>query len=74
MSQNMVSELEVNVQQVTDVVLTKTWFALTELQPSTLFTLGVMLDLIRLSLCDAMLGSGDARWEMEKLRAAPSNP
>lgn len=33
-----------------------------------------MLNLIRLSLCDAMLGSGDARWEMEKLRAALSNP
>lgn len=74
MGQNIVSQLEINVQQVTDVVLTKTWIAPTELQPCTLFTLGVMLDLIRHSMCDAMLGSGDARWEMQKLRAAPSNP
>lgn len=73
MGQNIDSELEVNVQQVTDILLTKTWIAPTELQLSTLFTLGVMLNLIRFSLCDTMLGSGDARWEMEKLRAALSN-
>lgn len=73
MGQNIVSQLEVNLHQVTDVVLTKTWDTPTELQPSTLFTLGVVLGLVRLSMCDAMLGSGDARWEMEKLRAAPSN-
>lgn len=33
-----------------------------------------MLDLIRLSMCYAMLGLGDTRWEMEKLRAVLSNP
>lgn len=41
----------------------------TELQPSTLFTLGVMLqlDLVRHSMCDATLG-------MEKLGATLSTP
>lgn len=60
MDKNFVSQLEVNAQQVTDVALTRN-MSCTEPQPSTLFTLGVMLDLVRLSMYDAMLGSGDAR-------------
>lgn len=72
--QNAVSQLEANVQQDADIALTRNMshtVSPTELQPSTLFTLGVMLqlDLVRHSMCDAMLGSGDAdkRWKSLEL-------
>lgn len=74
MGQNIVSQLEVNVHQVTDDVLTKTWDTPTELQPSTLFSLGIMLGLMRLSMCDAMGAQGmqDERWKSsELLQATP---